>query len=132
MLDGRVAAAALGAVTGLIGLIAMVRLVAVPFGDSLFAWVFVLAAMVPWVGYAAWRGGRARLGRRARLTILILIVAGLVAAVWLFTLGPVIALVCSLAAFGVIWVNDRPPRPPRGEGRFVRISEFGADDGQLR
>jgi hypothetical protein len=49
--------------------------------------------------------------------------------VWLFVLGPVIALTCSLAAFAVIWVSDWPARRPLTEERFVRIEEFRkADD----
>jgi hypothetical protein len=49
--------------------------------------------------------------------------------VWLFVLGPVIALACSLGAFAVIWVSDWPPRRPTGEERFVRIEELrSADD----
>ena len=51
---------------------------------------------------------------------------GLVA-VWLFVLGPVVALACSLGAFAVIWVRDWP-RAGRGEDRFVRIEELTADE----
>ena len=52
---------------------------------------------------------------------------GLVA-VWFFVLGPVVALACSLGAFGVIWVRDWPERRPRGEDRFVQIEELTADE----
>jgi hypothetical protein len=49
--------------------------------------------------------------------------------VWLFVLGPVVALACSLAAFVVIWVSDWPPRRATGEERFVRVEELhGLDD----
>jgi hypothetical protein len=49
--------------------------------------------------------------------------------VWLFVLGPVVALACSLAAFVVIWVSDWPPRRAAGEERFVRVEELhGLDD----
>jgi hypothetical protein len=49
--------------------------------------------------------------------------------VWLFVLGPVLALACSLAAFAVLWVSDWPPRRSAGEERFVRIEELpNADD----
>ncbi len=50
-------AAALGALTGLVSLVAMIRLVSGAFteGMSTFAWVAILLAMLPWIGYAAWR-----------------------------------------------------------------------------
>jgi hypothetical protein len=59
--------------------------------------------------------------------VLVLDLVGLVV-VWLSVLGPVVALVCSLAAFVVIWVYDWPPRRPRGDDRFVRLKELRADD----
>jgi hypothetical protein len=120
---------ALGALTGLVGLVAMVRLVAGAFdgGLSVFAWVVTLLAMVPWVVYAAVRARHGRLTPRDALLVLGLDVLGL-AMVWLFVLGPVVALACSLAAFGVIWVRDWPERQPRGEDRFVRIEELTADE----
>jgi hypothetical protein len=40
----------------------------------------------------------------------------------------VVALVCSLAAFVVIWVYDWPARRPRGDDGFVRLEELRADD----
>jgi len=103
----------------------MIRLVSGAFtqGMSTFAWVAILLAMLPWIGYAAWRGRHGRLSRRGALTVLLLNAVGSVV-VWLFVLGPVVALACSLAAFAVIWVSDWPPRLPRGEERFVRIEEL--------
>jgi hypothetical protein len=46
----------------------------------------------------------------------------------LFTLGPVIALACSLAAFAVIWVSDWPPRRKPSGDSFVRIEELQSQD----
>ena len=123
-------AAALGALTGLVSLVAMSRLVSGAFtqGMSTFAWVAILLAMLPWIGYAAWRGRHGHLSRRGALAVLLLNLLGCVV-VWLFVLGPVIALTCSLAAFAVIWVSDWPARRPLTEERFVRIEEFrNADD----
>ena len=122
-------ALALGALTGLVSLVAMVRLVSGAFdsGLSVFAWVVTLLAMVPWVGYAAVRARHGRLTVRNALAIALLDIVG-VATVWLFVLGPVIALACSLAAFAVIWVKDWPARPVRGEDRFVRIEDLTADE----
>ena len=122
-------ALALGALTGLVSLVAMVRLVSGAFdgGLSVFAWVITLLAMVPWVAYAAVRARHGRLSPGNALLVAGLDVAGLVT-VWLFVLGPVIALSCSLAAFAVIWVRDWPERRPRGEDRFVRIEELTADE----
>ena len=48
--------------------------------------------------------------------------------VWLFVLGPVVALACSLAAFVVIWVSDWPPRRLTGEERFVHVEELHRTD----
>jgi hypothetical protein len=123
-------AAALGALTGLLSLVAMIRLVSGAFtqGMSTFAWVAILLAMLPWIGYAAWRGRHGHLSRRGALAVLLLNLLGCVV-VWLFVLGPVIALTCSLAAFAVIWVSDWPAPRPLTEERFVRIEEFrNADD----
>jgi hypothetical protein len=95
---------------------------------SIFAWVAILSAMVPWVAYAAWRGRHGHLSRRGALVVLLLDLVGCVV-VWLFVLGPVVALGCSLAAFVVIWVSDWPPRRSTVEERFVRIEELhSADD----
>jgi hypothetical protein len=123
-------AAALGALTGLVGLIGMVRLVSGAFtnGMTTFAWLAILLAMLPWIAYAAWRARHGHLSRRGALAVLLLDCLGCVV-VWLFVLGPVVALACSLAAFAVIWVSDWPPRRLTGEERFVRIEELHqADD----
>jgi hypothetical protein len=123
-------ATALGALTGLVGLIGMIRLASGAFttGMSAFAWVAILSAMLPWIVYAAWRGRHGHLSRRGTLAVLILDLIGCVV-VWLFVLGPVVALACSFGAFVVIWVSDWPPRRPAGEERFVRIEELrSADD----
>ncbi len=122
-------ALALGALTGLVSLMAMVRLVSGAFdgGLSVFAWVITLLAMGPWVAYAAVRARHGRLTVRNAFTVAGLDVVGLVV-VWLSVLGPVIALTCSLAAFAVIWVRDWPERRHRGEERFVRIEELTADE----
>jgi hypothetical protein len=122
-------ALALGVLTGLVSLVAMVRLVSGAFdgGLSAFAWVITLLAMVPWVAYAASRARHGRLTQRNALAILLLDLVG-VATVGLFVLGAVVALSCSLAAFAVIWVKDWPTRPERGEDRFVRIEELTAED----
>ncbi len=119
----------LGALTGLVGLIAMVRLVSGGFTGALstLAWVFILLAMVPWVGYVAWRAQHSSLTGRSALAVLALGVVGLLAA-WLFTLGAVVALTCSLAGFVVIWVHDWPPRQPRAQDHFVRVEELATED----
>jgi hypothetical protein len=119
----------LGALTGLVSLIAMIRLVSGAFTGALsaFAWVFILLAMIPWVGYVAWRARHAELNRSAGLAVLVLAGAGLLA-VWLFTLGAVVALACSLAGFLVIWVHDWPPRRAPAEDHFVRIEELALGD----
>jgi hypothetical protein len=123
-------AMALGGLTGLVSLVAMIRLASGAFtqGMSIFAWVAILSAMLPWIAYAAWRGRHGHLSRRGALAVLLLDLIGCVV-VWLFVLGPVGALACSLAAFVVIWVSDWPPRHSSGEERFVRIEELrSADD----
>ena len=119
----------LGAVTGLVGLLAMVRLVSGAFdgGLSAFAWVVTLLAMVPWVAYVAVRARHARLDRRSALVVMIIDLVGLVV-LWLGVVGPVLALAGSLAAFVVIWVKDWPAPRPQTEERFVRIEELAADD----
>jgi len=123
-------AAALGALTGFVSLVAMIRLVIGAFtsGMSTFAWVAILSAMLPWIVYAAWRGRHGHLNRRGALAVLLLDLVGCVV-VWFFVLGPVVALACSLAAFVVIWVSDWPPPRSATEERFVRIEELrSADD----
>jgi glycerol-3-phosphate acyltransferase PlsY len=120
---------ALGVLAGVVSLIGMARLVAGAFSGALsvFAWVFLLLAMLPWVVYVAWRARHSQLRGRAAFAVLVLGLAGLLA-VWLFTLGAVAALACSLAAFVVIWVHDWPPRQAGGEDHFVRIEELSADE----
>jgi len=123
-------AAALGALTGLLGLVGMIRLVSGAFSNGMttFAWAAILLAMLPWIVYAAWRGRHGHLSPRGALAVLLLDLVGCVV-VWLFVLGPVVALACSLGAFAVIWVSDWPPRRLAGEDRYVRIEEFrNADD----
>ena len=119
----------IGGLTGLVALIGMIRLASGGFsgGLSVLAWSVILLAMVPWVGYAAWRARRGRLTGRSMIAVLCLDAVGLVV-VWLFTIGPVLALACSLAAFVVIWVNDWPTRRPQGEDRFVRIEDLQSDE----
>lgn len=118
-----------GGLTGLLGLVGMARLAAGAFsgGMSEFAWVVVLAAMLPWVAYVAWRARHGRLSRRGLLLVGLLVVVGTLA-VWASVAGPVLALACSLVAFAVIWVSDWPVRRPRGEDRFVRIEELQRDE----
>ncbi|HKX14503.1 MAG TPA: hypothetical protein VJN19_04870 [Propionibacteriaceae bacterium] len=123
-------AAALGALTGLVGLVGMIRLGSGAFshGMSAFAWVAILSAMLPWIGYVAWRGRHGHLRKSGAMAVLLLDLVGCVV-VWLFVLGPVVALACSLAAFAVIWVSDWPPRRQTSGERFVRIEELHrADD----
>lgn len=123
----------LGALTGAVGLVAMIRLVSGAFsgGVSALAWAFILLAMIPWVAYVAWRAGHSPLSGRSAVAVLGLGLVGLLS-VWLFTLGPVLALLCSLAAFVVIWVRSWPPRRNRSEDRFVRIEELALEDSDPR
>ena len=118
-----------GALTGLLSLTGMLRLTAGAFSGTLsrFALVVVLVAMLPWVAYVAHRARHGQLTVRALAVVVGLVVVGF-SAVWLSVLGPVVALLCSLAAFAVVWVSDWPQRRPRGEDRFVRIEELQRDD----
>jgi hypothetical protein len=120
---------AVGALTGLVGLIAMIRLISGGFDGrvSMLAWAFILLAMIPWVAYTAWRGQRSRMSGRAALVATALGVAGLVL-VWMSTLGPVLALTCSLAAFVVLWVHDWPPRRLRVADHFVGVEDLADRD----
>lgn len=120
---------ALGLGVGALTLIGMIRLVAGNFEGrlALFAWVVVGLTMVPWVAYCAWRGWHGKLTRNRAIAVAALVVAGLIV-VWLFVLGPVIALVASLAAFALIWISDWPGKRVTGEERFVRIEELGEPD----
>jgi hypothetical protein len=122
-------ATALGTLTGLVGLVGMIQLASGAFshGMSTFAWVVILSAMLPWIGYAAWRGRHGHLSKHGALAVLLLDIVGCVV-VWLAVLGPVVALACSLAAFAVIWVSDWPPRRHPSEARFVRIEELRTED----
>lgn len=114
----------LGLLTGVVGLIAMIKLVGGAFTGSIstFAWVFVSLAMIPWVVYAAYRSRHSHLGRRSAIVVAGLILLGL-AIVWLWTPGAVAALACSLGAFVLIWLADLPPRRPN-DSQFVKIDEL--------
>jgi len=122
-------ALALGAIAGAVALIAMIRLASGAFSHGMtgFAWITILVAMIPWIAYCAWRARRGHLSWRNALLVLGLCFVGLIS-VWLSTLGPVIALACSLAAFAVIWVSDWPPRRGSSCDRFVRIEELQTED----
>ena len=122
-------ALALGGIVGAVGLLAMIRLVSGAFsrGMTSFAWIAILLAMLPWIAYSAWRARHGHLSWRNALVVLALSVVGLIC-VWLFTLGPVIALACSLGAFTVIWVSDWPPRHKSSGDSFVRIEELQSQD----
>ena len=113
----------LGALTGLVSMAGMIRLIEGAGLTSAFSWAFLLLAMIPWIVYAAWRARHGSLSRTAATAVLAIDVVGFVG-VWLFTLGPVIALAASLVAFGIIWVHDWPQRRVRGEDVFVRIEEL--------
>lgn len=118
-----------GGLTGVLTLVAMARLVAgaYPGGMSGFAWFAVLAAMLPWVVYVASRARHAKLSRRRTAGVVALVLLGAVV-VWLPVPGPVLALVCSFAAFVLVWVSDWPDRSGRGPDRFVRIEELKYED----
>lgn len=119
---------ALGGLNGVVGLIGMIRLAHGAFTGPLSttAWVVVLLAMLPWVGYCAWRAGHGLSGR-AVLAVAALCVVGLVT-VWMFTFGAVVALLCSLAGFAIIWADNWPPRRSAADHRFVRVEELTTDD----
>ena len=121
-------ATVLGGLTGLLSLTAMVRLTDGAFsaGMSRFAWVVVLAAMVPWVAYVAARARHGRPSRRGLVAVAVLVMVGF-AVVFFSVHGPVLALACSLAAFALVWVSDWPPRSTRGQDHFVRIDELHRD-----
>jgi hypothetical protein len=112
-----------GASIGLIGLIAMIKLVGAGFpGNLLVAEIFVGLAMVPWVVYSAGRARHGRLSRRAATAVVSLAIGGLLL-VWLGTVGPVLTLACSLAGFVIIWLHDLPARR-RPAQRLVRVDEL--------
>lgn len=117
----------LGGAVGLIGLIAMIRLVGGGFpGRAGFAMIFVGLAMVPWVLYVAARARNGRLTAGAGLVVAGLALIGLVA-VWFATLGPVLALAMSLVAFAIVWVQNLPRRRRQAD-RLVRIEEFAESE----
>ena len=116
----------LGALTGLVSMAGMIRLIEGAGLASTFSWVFLLLAMVPWVVYAAWRARHGKLGRSGAAAVLVIDAVGLIG-VFLFTIGPVVALAASLAAFVVIWVHDWPPRRERGQDVFVRIEDLSGE-----
>ena len=120
-----------GTLTGLLSLTGMLRLTAGVFSGTLsrFAVVVVLVAMLPWVAYVALRARHGRLTVRGLALVLGLVGAGF-ATVWLSVLGPVLALLCSLAAFVVVWVSDWPQRRPRGGLRRTRPGRPWARDGR--
>ncbi len=128
-MPAKIAATVLGALSGIVTLIAMIRLISGAFtgGISSLALGFCMLALVPWVAYVAWRARRARLSSRDLLAVLVLDVVGL-GLVWMFSIGAVAGLASAFAAFVVIWVNDLPTRQPRGEDRFVRIEDLQRDD----
>lgn len=113
----------LGALTGLVSMAGMIRLIEGAGLASTFSWVFLLLAMVPWVAYTAWRARHGKLSRAGAGIVLALNAFGFIS-VWLFTIGPVLALAASLAAFVVIWVHDWPEKRERGEDVFVHIEEL--------
>jgi hypothetical protein len=122
-------ATALGALTGAIPLVAMLRLLAGAFGPQLgrVAFVAVLLALLPWIAYVAVRARRAVLSRRTALTLVLLDTAA-VGLVSIFTLGPVLALALSFAAFVLIWVHDLPARRRLGPSTYVRIEDLRRED----
>jgi hypothetical protein len=124
-MPNRILRLAIGATTGALGLIAMIRLVSGAFSGGMggFAWMAILLAMLPWIGYCAWRAWRAQLLWRSTVAVVGLCIAG-IGLVWILTLGPVVALACSMVAFSVIWLSDRPPRRPRGAETFVKVEEL--------
>lgn len=119
----------LGALTGTLTLVAMARLAsgAFPGGMSGFAWFGVLVALLPWVVYVAFRARHGRMSGRRTAGVVVLVLIGAVV-VWLPVPGPVLALVCSFAAFVLVWVSDWPDRRGRGPDRFVRIEELKYED----
>ncbi|MDN5763298.1 MAG: hypothetical protein L0H41_13415, partial [Microlunatus sp.] len=113
----------LGALTGLVSMAGMIRLIDGAGLTSGFSWAFLLLAMVPWIAYTAWRARHGQLGRTGAIAVLAIVLVGFVS-VWMFTIGPVLALASSLVAFVIIWVHDWPPRRERGEDIFVRIEDL--------
>ena len=126
-------AMALGALTGLVGLVGMIRLASGAFthGMSGFAWVVILSAMLPWIGYAAWRG----------TTDISVSVVRWRYCCW--TLSGVWWCGCSCSALCWRWPARLPHSWLSGsaigrlavqssEERFVRIEELRAEDSDQR
>lgn len=111
----------LGLLLGLSALIAIARLIGGAFagGQHLAVWLVTGVVMFGWVVYAGWRARRSRLSGPPFLVVAVLAVLGVVL-VWFGTGGPVLALVCSLAGFGVVWWHDRPVRRP---GRPISLRD---------
>jgi len=122
-------ATALGALTGAIPLVAMLRLLAGAFSPQLelVGFLAVVLALLPWIAYVAARARRAALSRRTALRLLLLDTAA-VGLVWLFTVGPVLALALAFAGFVLIWVHDLPDRPRSGPSSYVRIDDLHRED----
>ena len=68
----------LGALTGLVSMAGMIRLIDGAGLASTFSWVFLLLAMVPWVAYAAWRARHGKLGRTGAAAVLAIDAIGLI------------------------------------------------------
>ncbi|QDP97423.1 hypothetical protein FOE78_17165 [Microlunatus elymi] len=114
-MPNRLPRALLGGAIGLVGLIAILRLIIGGFpGSPVLAGVVCGIVMLSWVGYVGWRAGRSDLGRRASLITLSLAIIGLVL-VWWGTAGPVLGLGCSFAGFLII--RRHGPRPVSTERR---------------
>jgi hypothetical protein len=105
----RTLASLLGALIGLLGFVAMLRLILAGVGPSAFALGFGLAAMVPWVGYVTLRTRRATLDPVRSVVALVCCAVGLTA-VWLSSLGAVLGLALSLIGFLAVWSGDRAQR----------------------
>lgn len=120
---------ALGVLTGAIGLVAMLRLVAGAFsaGMSGFALGVTLVAMIPWIVYVTWRARRSRITPRTALVVLGLDVVAL-ALVFVLVFGPVLALALSFAAFVLVWLGDRPQRDRSREDHWVRVEDLRQPD----
>ena len=122
-------AAALGALTGLLGLVGMIRLVSGAFSNGMttFAWAAILLAMLPWIVYAAWRGGTAISVPAAHWRSY----CSILSAVW--WCGSSCSARCCLGLLTRRICRHLGQRlaaaPLAGQDRYVRIEEFrNADD----